>query len=287
MRHLKILTIALAFCCAGVQTQAQGLRDVFIDDVFSGATDMVGDLMDTLMPGVTNIRLGLGPVAAREFEGSDQYNVNLAPLISLRYKDLIQVDNNQIRVNLFGGDGSLWKSTNFRAGPILKVDFGRSESDSPDLLGLGDVDTSLELGAFASYTSGPFRYRIRLRQDVIGGHEGALADLDVSLAIYRSDILNVGGRVGTTWASKKYMNAFFGVSIDQGRTSGLNLFTADSGFKDISLSLGGEFDVTRRWALVANLGFKRLIGDAAKSSLVVQRGSRHQLTAGAYAVYSF
>jgi outer membrane protein len=121
----------------------------------------------------------------------------------------------------------------------------------------------------------------------LSGHKGALADLDLSLAVYRAEGVNVGARLGTTWATKKYMNAFFGVTIEQGRTSGLNLFTADSGFKDVSLSLGGEFDITQRWSLVANLGAQRLIGDASKSSLVKQRGNANQFSAGAYAVYSF
>jgi outer membrane scaffolding protein for murein synthesis (MipA/OmpV family) len=285
---LKIIAAAAVLSvAAATQAQAQSLKDLFVDDVFTDATDMVGDLMDTLMPGITNVRLGLGPVVSSEFEGSDEYDINLAPLISLRYKDLLQVDNNQIRVNLFGGSGALWQSSNFRAGPILKVDFGRSESDSPDLLGLGSVGKSVELGVFASYTSGPLRYRVRLRHDVVSGHEGAVADADVSLAIYRAESVNIGSRLSTTWVSKKYMNAFFGITPTQATASGLTIYTADSGLKDISLSVGGEFQVTPRWAVVVNAAAQRLIGDANNSPLVTVRGSGNQFSAGAYAVYSF
>jgi outer membrane scaffolding protein for murein synthesis (MipA/OmpV family) len=84
---------------------------------------------------------------------------------------LVQVDNNRIRVNVFGSD-SLFRSDNFKAGPLVKLDFGRDENDNPDLTGLGNVRTSIEFGLFASYTIGPTRLRIRGQQDMASGHSG-------------------------------------------------------------------------------------------------------------------
>lgn len=51
------------------------------------------------------------------------------------------VCNNRIRVNVFGSD-SLFQSDNFKAGPLIKFDFGRDKNDSPDLTGLGNVGYS-------------------------------------------------------------------------------------------------------------------------------------------------
>jgi outer membrane protein len=286
MRYILRSTVA-ALCVYASSAHAQSLSNIFSDGIFSDATDVAGDLMDTLVPGVTNVRIGLGPVVSTDYEGSNHYGVKVAPLISLRYNDWIQVDNNQLRVNLFGEQGAPWQTTNFRAGPTVKIDFGRSAKDSPDLTGLGNIGTSIELGAFASYAMGPVRYRIRARQDVASGHEGMLADIDVSLAVYRTQTVSVGARLGTTWASKKYMGKYFGISAPQAAASGLPAYVAGSGLKDIGISVGSEIKLTERWAVVVNAGAERLLSKAKNSPLVALRGSPNQLTFGAFGVYSF
>lgn len=72
-RKLKLLGAALALTAVTTQAQAQKLSNIFADNVFSGTSDMVTDVMDTLMPGVTNVRLGIGPAVSPEFEGSKHY----------------------------------------------------------------------------------------------------------------------------------------------------------------------------------------------------------------------
>ncbi|MBL8630107.1 MAG: MipA/OmpV family protein [Rhodospirillaceae bacterium] len=283
----KFLGTVAALCFVSATAEAQNIGGIFRDDVFSEATTMAGDLMDTVMPGVTNVRIGLGPVLATDYEGGNHYDVRLAPIISLRYKDLIQVDNNQIRLNLFGGDNALFESTNFRAGPMVKIDFGRNESDSVDLTGMGNIGTSFEMGAFASYTMGPLRYRVRVRQDVASGHEGMLGDFDISLAVYRSKQLSIGSRIGTTWADGKYMRTYFGVNTTQSTASGMAVYTPTSGIKDVSLSVGGELKVTPSWAFIVNAGVQRLMNKANSSPLVDVRGSANQFSLGAYAAFAF
>ena len=142
--NLRCTLAALVLGMSVSQAQAQ-----IFDDMLTTVSDSISDITDAVLPGVTNIRVGLGPSIGPEYEGSDDYNVGIKPLISFNYRDLIQVDNNNLRVNILGSD-SLFPSKNFKAGPLLKIDFGRNENDSPDLTGLGDVDTSIELGIFAS-----------------------------------------------------------------------------------------------------------------------------------------
>jgi MipA family protein len=198
----------------------------------------------------------------------------------------VQVDNNQIRVNVFGSD-SLFRSEHFKAGPILKLDFGRDETDSPDLAGLGDVGTSLELGIFASYTFGPTRARIRAQHDVLSGHSGMRIIGDLGVAIYRSERLVVTSNLSTTWTDGSYAESFFSVTAAQAITSGLTAFTATSGLKDISLAFGANYMVTDNWALVGNAGYSKLLGDAKNSPIVSVQGSSSQFLGGLFAVYSF
>lgn len=257
-----------------------------LDGILTNVTDTLGDVTDVMLPGVTNIRIGLGPVLTPAYEGSDDYKIKAAPLISLRYRDLIEVDNNRIRVNVFGRD-SLIRSENFKAGPIARLDFGRDENDSTDLTGLGNVGTSLELGLFASYTAGPARIRIRGRQDVASGHSGMLITTDLGVAIYRDERLAVTGSLSTTWADGDYMDAFFSVTAAQALTSGLAVYDATSSFKDVTLSVGANYAFTERWNLAANAGYSKLLSDAKNSPIVAVQGDSNQFVLGLFAIYSF
>lgn len=281
-RELNKLGFVGALLCLGLpQAQAQS-----IDGLLSTVTDTISDVTDVVVPGVTNIRIGLGPVITPAYEGSNDYKIKAAPLISFRYRDLIRVDNNQIKVNVFGSD-SLFRTENFKAGPILKLDSGRDETDSPDLLGLGDVGTSLELGIFASYTMGPARARIRAQHDIISGHSGMRVVGDLGVAIYRSNRLAVTGNLSTTWTDGSYMDSFFSVTAAQSLTSGLAVFDAGSGLKDISLAFGANYMVTDSWSVVANAGYSKLLSDAKNSPIVSVQGSSSQFVGGVFAVYSF
>lgn len=271
--------MVFAFSASAVQAQS-------VDGLLDSVTDTIGDVTDVLFPGVTQIRIGLGPIVAPAYEGSDDYKVKAAPLISFRYKDLVRVDNNRIRVNVFGSD-SLFSSENFKAGPLLRLDSGRDESDSTDLLGLGDVGTGLELGVFASYTAGPARARIRVQQDILSGHSGMQIIGDIGVAVYRSDRVAVSGTLSSTWADGSYMSSFFSVDAAQALASGLPAFTATSGVKDATLSLGANYQVSDQWALVANAGYSKLLGDAKNSPIVAIQGSSSQFIGGLFAVYSF
>jgi outer membrane scaffolding protein for murein synthesis (MipA/OmpV family) len=257
-----------------------------VDDVAGSINDTISDVTEMVLPGVSNIRLGLGPEISPDYEGSNGYGTSIKPLISLRYRDLIQIDNNNIQVNLFGGD-RLFPSDRFRAGPILKLDFGRDESDSEDLAGLGNVGTSIELGLFASYTVDRLRARIRVQQDMASGHNGAKLILDLRKIIRQSDKLIITGSINATWADNDYMDAYFSITEVQSQNSGLPVFDAGWGLSDIRFALTGNYTISARWAVITTAGYTRLFGDAADSPVVELRGAADQFVAGVFAVYSF
>ncbi len=278
--------VCLAATAAAVMAGGAPAKAQSLDGILTNVTDTLSDVTDVLVPGITNIRVGLGPVVSPAYEGSDDYKIKAAPVISFRYRDLIQVDNNRIRVNIFGRDGFI-ESENFKAGPLLRLDFGRDETDSPDLAGLGNVGTSLELGAFASYTAGPVRARLRLRQDVISGHSGMTVIGDVSVAIYRDERLAVTGTGHMTYADNSYMDSFFSVTAAQALTSGLAAFDAGSDLKDIGISFGANYFISDTWSVLAHAGYEKIMGDAKSSPIVSVRGSSNQFTGGIFAIYTF
>ena len=283
MRHTSAL-IAGAFA-AVVAHAAPARADAFnfnttLDNVLSRAMEMMP------VTGVKNVRLGLGPSYGPRFLGDKGGSVGVAPVVSLRYLNLVAVDNNSVRVNFLGNWGRD-ASTPWSAGPAVKLDFGRGESDSPKLRGLGDVGTSFEAGAFVGYRAGSTQFRLRARRDLTGATSGTTIDAEVNAAVVETDRLF--GRVGAqlVWADSKYTNAYFGVTPGQSVASGLPIYRAKSGLYDASLTLSLEYLLTDRWSALTVLGYTRLLSSAMDSPLVKLRGSPNQANIAAFAIYAF
>ena len=282
MRMKQGLICIIVWMCLGLpRARAQIATDI-IDDV----SDSVGSITDVLFPGVTNIRLGLGPTISPDYEGSDNYKIKALPLLSFRYKDLIQVDNNHLRVNLFGFNPTI-HSKRFRAGPQLNIDFGRDENNNPALAGLGNIGTSVELGVFGSYSAGPTRTRIRFLHGIAGGHSGTRIIGDVRLVLLKTDKIAVSTSISTTWADNSYMDKFFSINPAQSVASGMRLFNAGAGLKDAGVGITGNYELSRRWAVLIHADYKHLLGDAADSPIVSLRGSHNQAAAGVFLIFSF
>ena len=90
----------------------------------------------------------------------------------------------------------------------------------------------------------------------------------------------IKGYAGATYASDDYMSEFFGVSAVQSANAGLPVFGADAGIKNVTLSLSSGFDIDESWVIGARIIYSRLVGDAADSPIVDQRGSANQITVG-------
>ncbi|MGE4063287.1 MAG: MipA/OmpV family protein [Rhodospirillaceae bacterium] len=288
----KITTrLALVLGALFAATAPARAQNISVNDFATSMTDTLQAAIDLLPQEITNIRLGLGPSLSPYYEGDDKHNLSLIPAVSLRYEDLIEVNNNEVRIiafnRLFNAEAGELGSGSLRIGPTLSVDFGRDEGDSPDLIGLGDVDTSLEFGAFVAYTQGRMRLRARARHDVISGHGGGTLRLDAAYTVFRAAPVALGVNAYSTWATAKYMRSYFGITPPQSAASGLPVFAPGSGFKDFGADVSANFIAASQWALVANVGYKRLVGDAADSPLVSQRGSANQMYFQAFVVYSF
>jgi len=196
------------------------------------------------------------------------------------------VDNNNIRINVFGNDG-LVRSKRFKAGPLLKVDSGRDQDDSDDLAGLGDIGTGIELGLFGSYSAGMTRTRIRWQKDIASGHSGTKIIGDFRVLVNQSEDLVLVGSIYSTWADNSYMNSYFGITPVQSQLSGLVEYDAGPGIKDVGAAFSAYYNFSEHWAFVANTGYTRLLGDAKNSPLVIERGSANQFSAGGFVVYRF
>jgi outer membrane scaffolding protein for murein synthesis (MipA/OmpV family) len=283
--HASVKCAAVAgIVLSGLSARAEA---AMLDKVNNTLDSLYSQALDFVPEGVYGVRLGFGPAVEPKFRGDSKLDIYPAPLISLRYKNLLAVDNNTLRINVLGNWGKVAGDSHWSLGPVVRIDGGRDESDSPKLRGLGDVGTGIELGGYVSYKTGPTRLRARIRKDVAGGHGGVLVDFDATTALYNATSWSLSGNVQITWANGKYMSAFYGVTPAQSAASGLPVYHAGSGIHDINASLVASYQIDERWSLLGNLGFSRLLSSASGNPLVKLRGSPNQPNLAVFAVYSF
>ncbi len=226
-----------------------------------------------------NFGAGLGYVP--EFEGSDQNDLLILPIIDVSYKDTFFLNTGLgAGINVFNENG-------MRAGPFTTFDFGRDSDDASYLTGAEDVDPTLESGVFFEKEFDPFSFLWTARYAILNeGHGGVVSDAEVSyrMVIKPGFYGTVNGTV--SWASQDYMVSYFGVSPNHSARSGLRGYTPDAGFKDFGIGGSLHYVVDDHISLLGNLGIKQLMGDAA-SSPIVEHGNELQYYGGSGVLYSF
>lgn len=226
------------------------------------------------------------------WEGSRDMSLSLLPDLRVTYGDRFFASVPEgIGFNVVNGGG--WK-----AGPLVKVRFGRDEDNggspfritgrSDALEGMGDVNAAAELGGFVEKSFGS-RGQWRLRGEVrrgFGGHEGLVADASLNARVRAGrTIISFGPRLSA--ASSDYMQTFFGIDADQSLRTGLARYKAGGGL--LSYGAGGTVirPLDRRSAITLFTSLERLAGPAADSPLIRERGRPTQFTLGIGYGFSF
>lgn len=227
---------------------------------------------------------GMG-MAAPSYEGSDRTKLRALPMVEVDWRDTVFLDTrrglgaNVLTLRDPNGRGA------FRAGPLVNWRFSRDQDDDSDLRGLGDVKGGVDLGAFAAYEFGPFGLNVTGRKNVSHSNLGSTIDVRGLYRLRLDGGTTLGFGPTATWADSDYMRSYFGVTAAQAAASGLRAYTPSSGFKDVGVSAMAVHPLGRGWSVVGNGGYSRLVGDAADSSLVKQRGSANQFRVGLGVTY--
>lgn len=240
-----------------------------------------------------NVSIGLGAVVAPAWLGADENAVSIFPDLRVNYDDV-----------LFASipDGVGWNAVregNWRAGPLVKLGFGRDEDNggspfliaggSDALIGLGNIDPTAELGGFVETRLGAqkqFQIRAEIRKGLAGGHDGLIVDLQAAFQ-GRTDsfIYSVGPRA--TFADDNFMQPFFGITADQSLASGLAPYRPNGGL--VSAGLSGTLirPIGSRSSITVFAGADYLGVEAGRSPLIRERGERFQASIGIGYGYRF
>jgi outer membrane protein len=218
-----------------------------------------------------------------KFPGSDRDVWRPNPLFDARRVGTPE----RFRAPRDGAGIGIIESGSFQLGPVGQLRIPRRERDDVALRGLGDVDWAVEIGAFAEYWAAPWlRLRGEARQGV-HGHHGFVADLTMDAVVPITGQWTLSGGPRVSFATSSATRPYFSVNALQSVASGLPVFDATGGIHSAGAGAQVRYRWTPDWATHAFLEYERLLGDAGKAPLVVQRGDADQLTFGLGLTRSF
>lgn len=236
------------------------------------------------------LTLGAASIYSPVFMGAEDYGLSIFPDVRVNYRDKFFASvPDGVGVNIINENG-------WRAGPVVKIRFGREEDDGGSpfqvtgntnaLRGLGDVDTAGEIGGFLEYTHNRLlRARAELRQG-FGGHDSPVFDASLSY-VGRTGPASYSIGPRATFAGKDFMNTYFGINPAQSAASGLASYRANGGVASAGIGASATMPVSESVAVSLFGGYDILGREAADSPLIRQRGSRHQATIGLGVGYRF
>jgi len=229
------------------------------------------------------LTVGAAGFVAPEFEGASKMAFRAVPMISLgKAGPEARFSSRNDNISL-----SFLDTGAFRAGAVGRIVFPRDSDDADDLAGMDDVKWGAELGAFAeAYPLDWLRVRAELRQGV-RAHEGLVGDITVDAFKDVTDTVRVSGGPRLSLASAEYFDTYYGVDAKESAASGLSEYDPGGGLK--SAGVGGAVTWKATNQITASLfsEYARLLGPAADSSLVKERGSRDQFMVGLSTTYRF
>lgn len=148
----------------------------------------------------------------------------------------------------------------------------RNSDDSPELLGLEDIDTAVELGFGLTLQQTNWMAFGEVRKGVTG-HSGVTGTLGANLIMRPSDrwLFTAGPRIN--FGDDEFASTYFGVPA--GSTSSFGAYDASGGALGAGLEVAGTYYIDDKWALEGAVSYEKLLGDAADSP-ITQNGSDDQ-----------
>jgi MipA family protein len=229
-------------------------------------------------PGWSGWALG-GGLRVPDYQGSR--SARNQPLLGFAMTYRSQ-DRGSVEMGSRGLNWTLVQTPGHSAGVGLGVDPGRIDNGdkkitplglrpgSERLAGMGTIGAAAVLSAFGTAQAGFLPLTASVKH-AAGSHEGTQADLGLALPwkIGRHAELRFGPSL--TWADRRYMQAFFGVTAAQSKASRFAEFTPGAGLKSAQLTLDADMAFSRHWHAMAKLQAQRLVGDAAHSPVTEKR----------------
>lgn len=235
--------------------------------------------------------VGLGVASVPDYEGSDDRE--FLPVLIGRYtwetgQSIVMGGTAEagrafrVKANLVPDS----VSTTWQAGPVIQYRVGREDVDNARVDALQSTDSTFEAGAFIGLATGPWNASLTFATaaETDDGHVVELAG-SYELPAYNKLHMTLGADIA--YADDDYMRNHFGVSTADAARSGLPVFEASRGLKDLGFSLDARYAINQKWGLIGFLKYNRMLSDAEDSPVVDDEGSENQYNVGAAVTYTY
>jgi len=231
--------------------------------------------------GTIRVRVGAGAQFRPKFIGADKST--LAPLFHVNFA------RGTKQFSFGAPDDSpsiaLVSKSGCSIGPAASLEGRRKASDvgAP----VGSVPRTFEAGAFAQYLADDsFRVRAELLKG-INGHEGLVGSVGADKIWRNGDryVFSIGPRI--LFSDARFERAYFGVTPAASLASGLPTYHPSGGVYGVAAASGLSYQLGGPWGVFGYARYERLVGDAAKSPMIRDFGSRNQFSGGVGLNYTF
>lgn len=245
------------------------------------------------MPFISSVEgnyVGIGIGALPDYMGSNDYRIGAMPMVRYELGD-------HRNVELIGNYASmnLLRNEHIRFGPAVRYRFGRDDDvDDPVVSQMPKIDDTLEAGLTLSSNwvlNNDSRNRVSIGidglWDVGGTSDGFNGSVYGRYWMPASESIDIGLGGAVRYGDSSFNDTYFGVTPAGSAASGLPGYTADSGLNSFDITPMAVMHLSSSWHLGAGLRYSRLVGDAADSPLVKDRGDENQFVGGIGLVYSW
>ncbi len=243
---------------------------------------MAGEGIGGWLSGDWYLTVGATILTAPDFEGSKKYMLSATPIVSLgKAGNPVRFSSRNDNISL-----ALVDQGDLRAGVAGKFLWKR-DNDEDAIRGLDPVRWGGEIGGFFEfYPLDWVRMRAEVRQGV-RAHKGVVADIAVDAFHDVTPEVRISGGPRASFASSKYFDAYYGVSADEHDRTGISEYDPGGGVRSLGIGGAVTWKVSDPVTTSVFGEYSRLMGSAADSSIVRERGSRNQFTMGVSATYRF
>ena len=221
--------------------------------------------------------IGLAAMQSPITPGVEQTEIDILPYIDVMYKDryFLNFQNGLGAYLVKREDQKTGIFEDFAIGVAIDFDEGRNPDDlddTPILMGLNEIDSTIEGTAFVEAEVGFVEIKASFAQDLAEGHEGWRSELSASVDIPLSQRAFVSVQTGVQYSSEDYQQSYFGIDAVEAVATGYAEYTPEAGFDSASVGLIGQYGLTRKVGLLGFVEYEQLLGDAKDSPFVEEEG---------------
>jgi outer membrane protein len=226
--------------------------------------------------------VSFGAAALPDYSGSDEYR--FIPFGAFRY----EFDGWTLRSDGPGLAADLFEQGPVTAGVYARWSGGRDEVEDAVVALLPEVDNSIITGGFVDVEIASdiitgfdtLTLGARAGFDALGEFEGLTWTASASYLTALSRTSFFGLTASVSGFSDDYADTLFSVDAAGATASGLPVYTAEGGVKDVGVTALLTVGTGGPWSVTGVLGYSRLVGDFTDSPIVAIRGDENQAFLG-------